>query len=138
MVHKQIERRGVSDPLTLNAMRLVKRHLFVPESEKYRAYSDRPLPIGHGQTISQPYIVAFMTEALDLNPHAKVLEIGIGKSEIIIVSFIISSRFIMNVLYVSRPGRDQLNSLDYSPYCSGSGENKGWRNNHYFSKPTKF
>ena len=78
MVQKQIKRRGVSDPLTLNAMRQVKRHLFVPAAEKYRAYSDRPLPIGYGQTISQPYIVAFMTEALDLNPHAKVLEIGTG------------------------------------------------------------
>ncbi len=78
MVQKQIKRRGVSDPLTLNAMRQVKRHLFVPAAEKYRAYSDRPLPIGYGQTISQPYIVAFMTESLGLNQRSKVLEIGTG------------------------------------------------------------
>jgi protein-L-isoaspartate(D-aspartate) O-methyltransferase len=78
MVKQQIMARGIGDPRVLEAMRKVPRHLFVPE--KYRAFSyrDHPLPIGQGQTISQPYIVAFMTEALDLKPDEKVLEIGTG------------------------------------------------------------
>ena len=78
MVKQQIMARGIEDPRVLEAMRKVPRHLFVPE--KYRAFSyrDHPLPIGQGQTISQPYIVAFMTEALDLKPDEKVLEIGTG------------------------------------------------------------
>ncbi len=63
MVAEQIAARDVSDPLVLQAMRTVPRHLFVPPSSAEEAYGDHPLPIGHGQTISQPYIVAFMTEA---------------------------------------------------------------------------
>lgn len=78
MIRDQIEKRGIKNPRVLDAMRIVKRHLFVPEKLKPLAYADRPLPIGHGQTISQPYIVAFMTEALDLKPHERVLEIGTG------------------------------------------------------------
>jgi protein-L-isoaspartate(D-aspartate) O-methyltransferase len=78
MVEEQIERRGVSDPRVLEAMRSVPRHLFVPESVRAEAYDDRPLPIGEGQTISQPFIVAFMTEAARLRPGARVLEIGTG------------------------------------------------------------
>jgi len=78
MVAAQIEERGVRDPRTLAAMRKVPRHLFVPPSLLRDAYSDHPLPIGHGQTISQPYIVAFMTEALSLRGGEKVLEIGTG------------------------------------------------------------
>lgn len=78
MVRRQIEGRGVEDPEVLRAMSKVPRHEFVPESLKGSAYSDSPLPIGHGQTISQPYIVGFMTEALDLQPGERVLEIGTG------------------------------------------------------------
>ncbi len=78
MVTQQIERRGVKDPLVLNAMKQVKRHLFVPEERQDFAYGDYPLPIGHQQTISQPYIVAVMTELLELKPDSKVLEIGTG------------------------------------------------------------
>jgi len=78
MVASQIESRGITDPRVLNAMRKVERHLFVPPDQVSRAYGDYPLPIGYGQTISQPYIVAFMTEALDLTPAMKVLEIGTG------------------------------------------------------------
>jgi protein-L-isoaspartate(D-aspartate) O-methyltransferase len=68
----------VSDPRVLDAMRRVPRHLFVPAPLRVRAYEDRPLPIGHGQTISQPYIVAWMTEALRVGPGRKVLEVGTG------------------------------------------------------------
>lgn len=78
MVENQIIRRGVEDPLVLEAMRKVPRHLFVPETFRSFAYDDEPLPIGHGQTISQPYIVAYMTEALELKGGEKVLEIGTG------------------------------------------------------------
>lgn len=78
MVRLQIEARGIKDPRVLNAMRKVERHLFVPSEQASRAYGDYPLPIGYGQTISQPYIVAFMTEALGIMPGEKVLEIGTG------------------------------------------------------------
>lgn len=78
MVREQILARDVSDPAVLRAMHAVPRHRFVPTEESAQAYEDHPLPIGFGQTISQPYIVAFMTEALQLQPHESVLEIGTG------------------------------------------------------------
>ena len=78
MVTEDIQRRGIDDPRVLQAMLTVKRHLFVPENYRSIAYADRPLPIGEGQTISQPYIVALMTYHLHLKPEDKVLEIGTG------------------------------------------------------------
>lgn len=78
MVEATIVRRGVSDPDVLRAMRTVPRHQFVPADYLAQAYEDHPLPIGYGQTISQPYIVAWMTELLELQPGEKVLEIGTG------------------------------------------------------------
>lgn len=78
MVTDQIERRGVSDPLVLDAMRQLPRHRFVPDQYLPIAYEDHPLPIGYGQTISQPYIVALMTEALKVGPGQRVLEVGTG------------------------------------------------------------
>ncbi|HEY5906845.1 MAG TPA: protein-L-isoaspartate(D-aspartate) O-methyltransferase [Vicinamibacteria bacterium] len=78
MVAEQIAARDVKDPLVLGAMRRVPRHLFVPEASRAEAYDDHPLPIGHAQTISQPYIVAFMTAALGLRGGESVLEIGTG------------------------------------------------------------
>ncbi|MGD1009083.1 MAG: protein-L-isoaspartate(D-aspartate) O-methyltransferase [Candidatus Aminicenantales bacterium] len=78
MVDTQIRARGVSDPAVLGAMAKVPRHLFVPEGMRGGAYADEPLPIGDGQTISQPYIVAYMTEALGLRGGERVLEIGTG------------------------------------------------------------
>ena len=78
LVSEQVEARGVRDPLVLAAMRKVPRELFVPQRFKGEAYEDRPLSIGAGQTISQPYIVAFMVEALALRGGEKVLEIGAG------------------------------------------------------------
>lgn len=78
MVETQIEGRGIRDPRVLAAMRRVPRHLFVPPDQAASAYDDRPLPIGSGQTISQPYVVAFMTEQLRLTGKEKVLEIGTG------------------------------------------------------------
>jgi len=78
MVASTIESRGISNPDVLQAMRDVKRHYFVPEKYISQAYADHPIPIGHGQTISQPYIVALMTELLELSEGEKVLEIGTG------------------------------------------------------------
>jgi protein-L-isoaspartate(D-aspartate) O-methyltransferase len=78
MVDYQIARRGVNDSLVIDAMRCVPRHLFVPENYRDRSYEDGPLPIGENQTISQPYIVALMTELLELNGGEKVLEVGTG------------------------------------------------------------
>ncbi len=78
MVAGQIRARGVRDPAVLSAMEAVPRHVFVPEPIRSSAYEDRPLPIGSGQTISQPYIVAVMTELLAVRPVDRVLEIGAG------------------------------------------------------------
>ena len=78
MVDEQIRSRGIRDPRVLEAMTRVPRHLFVPDADRRDAYGDHPLPIGHGQTISQPYIVAFMSEALRLEPTHRVLEVGTG------------------------------------------------------------
>jgi protein-L-isoaspartate(D-aspartate) O-methyltransferase len=78
MVNEQIISRGVHDERLLDALRCVPRHLFVPEEYAHIAYSDSPLPIGHGQTISQPYIVALMTELLELEGEENVLEVGTG------------------------------------------------------------
>ncbi|MBI9092052.1 MAG: protein-L-isoaspartate(D-aspartate) O-methyltransferase [Desulfobacterium sp.] len=78
MVYTQIRSRGVSDPAVLRAMEKVPRHLFVPEKVRAHAHADRPLAIGFGQTISQPYVVALMTALLDLTKDSRVLEVGTG------------------------------------------------------------
>ncbi|MFB3056374.1 MAG: protein-L-isoaspartate O-methyltransferase, partial [Ignavibacteriaceae bacterium] len=78
MVKQQIEYRGITNQPTLKAMTAVPRHKFVPSNLIDRAYNDGPLPIGYGQTISQPYIVAYMTAAIDPEKEFKVLEIGTG------------------------------------------------------------
>src|SRR5687768_948542 len=80
MVAQQIRARGVTDFRVLAAMERVPRHEFVPEADRPRAYDDHPLPLASGQTISQPYIVAYMTELLALEPHHRVLEIGTGSA----------------------------------------------------------
>ena len=78
MVRRQIEARSITDPAVLAAMRKVPRHLFVSEALRHKAYEDYPLPIGEQQTISQPFIVAEMSQALNLGPNDRVLEIGTG------------------------------------------------------------
>ena len=80
MVNRQIAARGVSDERVLQAMRTVPRHRFVPVRLSRSAYNDHPLPIGEGQTISQPYIVALMTETLAVEEDERVLEIGTGSA----------------------------------------------------------
>ncbi len=78
MVRTQLQNRGITDQKTLEAMRTTERHKFIPGNQKRHAYEDRPLPIGYGQTISQPYIVAFMTQIIEPKSHYRVLEIGTG------------------------------------------------------------
>jgi protein-L-isoaspartate(D-aspartate) O-methyltransferase len=98
MVRRQIESRGISDWQVLDAMRKVLRHQFVSERLQPQAYEDHPLPIGEGQTISQPYIVALMTESLDLKPHHRVLEIGTGSGyQAAILAEIVSEVYTMEI-----------------------------------------
>ena len=78
MVERQIARRGIQNPRLLEAFRAVPRHLFVPQRDRDHAYADGPLPIGEGQTISQPYIVAYMTDLLNLQGDEIILEVGTG------------------------------------------------------------
>src|SRR6202163_1993902 len=91
LVETQIRRRGVSSPRVLEAMAAVPRHKFVPPQFRNDAYADKPLPIGEGQTISQPYMVAAMTEALELTGGERVLEIGTGSGyQAAVVSLLVS------------------------------------------------
>lgn len=99
MVSKQIEARGVTDRLTVKAMRAVERHLFVPDRYVYAAYTDRPLPIGYGQTISQPYIVAYMTAIINPTPDFKVLEVGTGSGyQAAVLAEIVDSVFTIEII----------------------------------------
>ncbi|HTI89421.1 MAG TPA: protein-L-isoaspartate(D-aspartate) O-methyltransferase [Puia sp.] len=99
MVTQQIERRGVEDPAVLTAMRTVKRHEFVPSGQVNNAYDDRPLPIGYGQTISQPYIVAYMTEAIKPLSSFKVLEVGTGSGyQAAILSVIVKEVYTIEII----------------------------------------
>jgi len=116
MVHSQIRARGISNSFTLAAMRNVPRHKFVPEELVSRAYFDSPLPIGHGQTISQPYIVAFMTETIKPKKDFKVLEIGTGSGyQAAILAHIVDSVYtieIVEALYVQ--AKKRLEDLNYN------------------------
>lgn len=115
MVTNQIQLRGMDHKQTLNAMGVVPRHLFVPDNLQDNAYDDRPLPIGHGQTISQPYIVAYMTSIINPKPDFKVLEIGTGSGyQAAVLSEIVDSVFTMEIvpeLYQSASAR--LSELGY-------------------------
>lgn len=115
MVSYQIETRGVSEPRVLKAMREVPRHEFVPGLLRGEAYSDGPLPIGRGQTISQPYIVAFMTEALRLKPGDKVLEIGTGSGyQAAVLASITPSVFSVEIVCeLERSARETLDRLGF-------------------------
>lgn len=99
MVSRQIEARGIVDEGVLGAMRTVERHLFVPDSLRRLAYEDYPLPIGEDQTISQPYIVALMTELLQLDTTDKVLEIGTGSGyQAAVLAEIVDSVFTIEIV----------------------------------------
>ncbi len=129
MVEMQIQRRGVSDTLVLNAMKTVPRHRFVPEHTKKQAYIDSPLPIGEDQTISQPYIVGFMTESLNLKGHENVLEIGTGSGyQAAVLAEIVDSVFTIEIVPpLGRRAEKVLDELGYENICVRIGDGyQGW------------
>jgi protein-L-isoaspartate(D-aspartate) O-methyltransferase len=129
MVESQIERRGVKDQNVLNAMCKVPRHEFVPNHLKKYAYADEPLPIGEDQTISQPYIVAYMTEQLQLKKNDKVLEIGTGSGyQAAILAEIVDSVFTIEIIDVlARRAEKTLKRIGYNNIFVKSGDGyKGW------------
>ncbi len=115
MVMTQIEARGVTDERVLAAMRRVERHKFVPGQQVASAYEDHPLPIGHGQTISQPYIVALMTELCDLDGGEKVLEIGTGSGyQAAVLSLLSKSVYSIEIVEpLGKSARRSLAELGY-------------------------
>lgn len=115
MVDRQIIRRGVKDKDVLEAMMSVPRHLFVPENNISHAYDDSPLPIGYGQTISQPYIVAYMTEALNLDEDSIVLEVGTGSGyQAAILSVLVKKVYTIEIIgELSESASDRLQKLGY-------------------------
>jgi protein-L-isoaspartate(D-aspartate) O-methyltransferase len=127
MVEEQIEARGVRDPRVLDAMRQVPRHELVPASQRDRAYEDRPLPIGHGQTISQPYVVAAMTDALQLTGGERVLEIGTGSGyQAAILSKLAKEVYSIEIVpELAQRARADLARLGYANVEVRQGD--GWR-----------
>jgi len=115
MVAQQIAARGITDARTLAAMGKVPRHLFVPPSLAGEAYADSPLPIGHGQTISQPYIVGFMTQALGLEGGSKVLEVGTGSGyQAAVLAEIAAKVYTIEIVEpLAREARERLARLGY-------------------------
>ena len=129
MVRGQIEDRGVHDKRVLAALRKVPRHLFVPGDMVPYAYSDRPLPIGYRQTISQPYIVAFMTEALELKPQDRVLEIGTGSGyQAAVLAELVQQVYSIEIIEpLGREAAERLKMLGYSNIQLRIGDGyRGW------------
>lgn len=116
MVAEQLRARDITSARVLDAMRRVPRHLFVPEADRDRAYGDFPLPIGHEQTISQPYIVAFMTQALDVRPEHRVLEIGTGSGyQAAILAEIVKELYTIEIVpELGERARTTLEQLGYT------------------------
>ena len=129
MVERQIERRGIENPRVLQALREVKRHLFVPPDEVSEAYEDHPLPIGHGQTISQPYIVALMTESIDPRASDRVLEIGTGSGyQAAVLSKVVKSVYSIEIVEaLGREAQKRLKDLGYENVTVRIGDGyQGW------------
>jgi protein-L-isoaspartate(D-aspartate) O-methyltransferase len=136
MVRNQIEARGIKDTRVLAAFRKVPRHLFVSEALRDQAYGDYPLPIGEQQTISQPYIVAEMTQALELNQDDRVLEIGTGSGyqAAILAQLVYRVYTIERIRSLHIQARNLFDKLHYhnivTRYADGT---KGWRNESPFN-----
>ena len=121
--------RPITDPSVLSAMKQVPRHEFVPDSERADAYDNQPLPIGYGQTISQPYIVAFMTEQLKLESDEKVLEIGTGSGyQAAVLSILVKEVYSMEIIEpLARTAAETLDRLGYDNIFVKAGDGyKGW------------
>jgi len=130
MVNDQIESRGISNQPTLDAMKKVSRHKFVPPNLLDRAYDDGPLPIGYGQTISQPYIVAYMTSVIDPKPDNIVLEIGTGSGyQAAVLAEIIDSVFTIEIVAeLYRSSEKRLKELGYkNVLCKNADGYYGWK-----------
>ena len=130
MVTEQLVNRGVRDSRVLAVMRKVPRHLFVDEALAARAYGDYPLPIGEKQTISQPYMVALMTEALAPGPKDRILEIGTGSGyQTAILAELCSKVFsIERIKVIAEKAEKTLNDLGYSNFLIRVGDgSKGWK-----------
>ena len=129
MIEEQLITRGIQDKAVLDAMSKVKRHLFVPTALQNKAYEDTALPIGLGQTISQPYMVAFMTEILQLTHHSKVLEIGTGSGyQTAILAEICQEVYTIEVIeLLSKRASTLLNLLNYQNIHFKIGDGyQGW------------
>jgi len=129
MVETQIRARGVKDPLVLDAMKKVKRHLFIPQHLWHMAYNDYPLPIGHGQTISQPYIVGLMTELLELSGGERVLEIGTGSGyQAAILAEIARDVFTIEIIdELAQTAGERLKGMGYTNIHVKAGDGyQGW------------
>jgi protein-L-isoaspartate(D-aspartate) O-methyltransferase len=130
MVAKTIEARGVDDGAVLQAMRSVPRHPFVPQEYRELSYADRPLPIGYGQTISQPYIVAWMTELLDLREGDRVLEIGTGsgyQAAVLAALGYVEVYSIEIVPELAERAASLLDELEYDVTCKQGDGYYGWK-----------
>jgi protein-L-isoaspartate(D-aspartate) O-methyltransferase len=130
MVQRYIAGRGISDKAVLKAMRAVERHKFVPPEQVAEAYADHPLPIGSGQTISQPYIVAYMTEVLHLSPQMKVLEIGTGSGyQAAVLAEIVKEVYTIEIIAEhGKAAAERLKRLDYDNVQVKVGDGyQGWR-----------
>jgi len=129
MVREQLAARDIADPRVLRAMEAVPRHAFVPEELRDRAYADGPLPIGHGQTISQPYIVALMTQVAEVEPGRKVLEVGTGSGYQAAVLAELGARvFTIEIVEgLARTAADRLRRLAYEEVHVRHGDGyRGW------------
>ena len=129
MVSRQIAARGIRDTDVLEAMRSVPRHLFVPEALRDRAYADSPLPIDAGQTISQPYVVALMTELLDLDPQQRILEIGTGSVyQAAVLAELVDEVYSMEIKQIlHRQATERFRRLGYSNVRTRHGDGYfGW------------
>lgn len=130
MVDNQIAKRDVTDGATLRALRSVPRHLFVPLSHRSRAYDDGPLPIGYGQTISQPYIVGYMTQAIRPKPGFKVLEIGTGSGyQAAVLAEIVDQVYSVEIVEpLAEQARNRLKGLGYQNISIKSADGyHGWK-----------
>jgi protein-L-isoaspartate(D-aspartate) O-methyltransferase len=129
MVASQIKGRDVRDPMVLRAMHTVPRHAFVPVDLRTRAYTDGPLPIEQGQTISQPYIVAFMTEAMNLDPNDRVLEIGTGSGyQAAVCAEIVRKVYTIEIIdALAKTAQTRLSALGYTNIHAKAGDGyHGW------------
>lgn len=137
MVGQQITARDIIDPKVIRAMRIVPRDMFVPPAQRHLAFTDQPLPIGKGQTISQPYIVAFMTQALQVNRTCRVLEIGTGSGyQAAVLSRIAKTVFTVEIIgSLSARAREVISILKYKNVFFRQGNGRlGWKEEAPFDR----